>query len=111
MHCIYGGRFRPSLNAHVYIDGGNLAQILHHAHCGAGVSGTVTTTWTNQVHYVSPAPGALTPTSVSGQSLTYNLSNLDTITAAQSRYHRSDRYLCCGEYIRLLHYYFLAVCA
>jgi uncharacterized repeat protein (TIGR01451 family) len=72
-------RFRPTFATTVHINAGNIALLSYNANCGSGTSGTVTTTWTNAAHYVSPGPGALTPTSVSGNVLTYNLADLNTL--------------------------------
>lgn len=75
------GRFRPATVGTMHITAGNMARLLYHAPCGGGVSGTVTISWDNAVTYAGPAPGALTPTTVSGQSLTYNVADLDALTA------------------------------
>ncbi len=74
------GRFRPGLTASMTITSGNMARLLYHTSCGSGTGGTVTTTWDNAVAYAGPAPGALTPSSVIGQTLTYNVANLDALT-------------------------------
>ncbi|MCW3127267.1 MAG: hypothetical protein JWO03_2925 [Bacteroidetes bacterium] len=73
--------FRASLQQlTAHIEAGNVALLNYHATCGSGSSGTVTTTYTNSgVHYTGPAPGSLTPTSVSGNTLTYNIADLNTL--------------------------------
>ena len=77
---IWGHHFRPTGTTVVHIAAGNIARLRYHADCGAGISGTVTTTYSGSIRYIGPAPGARTPTSVSGTTLTYSLSDLDSLT-------------------------------
>lgn len=74
-----GARFRPTFSSRVGPTGGNIALQRYSVDCGAGVSGTVTTTWTGAASYSGPAPGALTPTSVSGHTLTYTVADLNAL--------------------------------
>ena len=76
---IYGSHFRPEHSSQIDITAGNYALLNYNANCGAGVSGTVTTTLYGSVRYAGPAVGALTPSSVIGNILTYNVSNLDNL--------------------------------
>jgi hypothetical protein len=48
-------------------------------HCAAGISGAVTVTINGPASYSSPASGALTPSSVSGNLLTYNIANFGAV--------------------------------
>ncbi|MCW3127265.1 MAG: Adhesin AidA-related protein [Bacteroidetes bacterium] len=72
-------RFRPGFQTGVHISAGNVARLRYNIDCGAGTAGTVTTTWTNALHYIGPASGALTPSSVSGNIVTYNLADLNIL--------------------------------
>ena len=76
---ISGSHFRITRTTPVHIGAGNLARLRYNADCGAGTSGTVSTILTGPLQYVSPASGALTPTSVSGNTLTYNIADLDSL--------------------------------
>jgi uncharacterized repeat protein (TIGR01451 family) len=76
---IHGTHFRPAFTSQIDISAGDFARMNYNAACGAGVSGTVTTTISGSVHYISPAPGALSPSSVAGNVLTYNLADLETL--------------------------------
>lgn len=73
-------RFRPSYYHTAFISAGNLSLKKYGVSCGSSASGTITTIISGPGGYVCPAPGALTPTSVSGKILTYNISNLDSLT-------------------------------
>ena len=77
---ICGHHFRPTFTSVIQIGAGNMARVLHSVDCGSGMPGTVTTTLGGSITYVSPAPGAITPTSVSGNVLTYNMADLDSLT-------------------------------
>ena len=72
-------RFRAAQSNPVYILAGNSAQLLYGAGCGMGSSGTVTTIWSGPANYFGPASGALTPSSVSGDTLRYNLADLNSL--------------------------------
>jgi uncharacterized repeat protein (TIGR01451 family) len=76
---ISGNHFRASHTTQVNIGAGNIVQMVYNADCGAASSGTVTTSFTGSAQYMNPAPGALTPSSVSGNVLTYNVSDLDSL--------------------------------
>ncbi len=66
------GRFRPARISPVNIHAGYLNSF-YGAHCAAGISGNVTIEITGPASYASPAPGALTPTTVSGSMITYQV--------------------------------------
>jgi fimbrial isopeptide formation D2 family protein len=76
---MYANRFRPSFTTPVLITGGSFAEILYGADCGIGMPGTITTTISGPASYVSPLLSALTPSSVSGQTLTYTVADLNTL--------------------------------
>ena len=56
-----------------------MSKLLYNVDCGGGISGTVTTTISGSARYLGPAPGAIVPSTVSGNTLTYDFTNLDTI--------------------------------
>ncbi|MCW3127266.1 MAG: hypothetical protein JWO03_2924 [Bacteroidetes bacterium] len=76
---IASAHLRPTFSSYVHINAGNISLLQYSTDCGAGTSGIITTTWTNAGQYSGPAAGALTPTSVSGHTLTYIVTDLDSI--------------------------------
>jgi uncharacterized repeat protein (TIGR01451 family) len=80
---ITANHLRRTFTTYVSIGAGDMTLLLYNADCGAGMSGTVTTTIAGSAQYVSPAPGALTPSYVSGNVLTYNLTDLDSLSPGQ----------------------------
>ena len=77
---LWGSKFKPGDTTTAYVIAGNSLLYFFNASCGAGVSGTVMTTIHGPVHYAGPSAGALTPSYVSGDTLLYNISNLDSLT-------------------------------
>lgn len=75
---ILGFPFRPSHNTTVHIQAGDIANF-YGAHCASGISGTVTISFTGSVSYISPAAGALTPSSVAGNTVTYNIADFGAV--------------------------------
>jgi hypothetical protein len=75
---IYSPGFRPAWISTVTIHAGDYSNNFG-AHCATGVSGTVQVNITGACQYYAPAFGALTPTSVIGNSLTYNIADFGTI--------------------------------
>lgn len=73
------GRFRPAFSSFIYPNITNPARI-YGATCGAAISGTVTVTISGPVSYTGPVAGALTPSSVSGLTLTYTVADLGAST-------------------------------
>jgi uncharacterized repeat protein (TIGR01451 family) len=49
------------------------------AHCASGISGTVQLTFNGPINYVGPATGALTPNTVSGNVVTWNIADYGTV--------------------------------
>ena len=74
---VTGWRFRPANFTTVNIHAGDITNF-YGVHCAAGVSGTVTTTITGAVTFISPAISALTPT-VSGNVLTYTIADFGSV--------------------------------
>lgn len=73
------GRFRAGRASNVNIVAGDIIKQYYNANCASNVAGTVVISFTGSVTYVSPAAGALTPTSVSGNSLSYAVSDFSAI--------------------------------
>lgn len=73
--------FRTNILCPVKIRAGNNQKWRDPINCTvvAGRPGTVTTMYTGPVHYQGPDSGALTPSLISGNTLTYNLPNLDSL--------------------------------
>lgn len=69
--------FRPANFNTLEVAAGD-ASNFYSGHCAAGVSGSVTLSFTGPVKYVAPAGAALTPT-VTGNTLTYNIANFGTV--------------------------------
>jgi Leucine-rich repeat (LRR) protein len=77
------GQFKPDSNSAVYITAGDLRK-MNRLYCSSGKSGTVTTTISGSATYVSPLDGALVPSNISGNTLSYDISdfgNIDPKTA------------------------------
>jgi uncharacterized repeat protein (TIGR01451 family) len=72
--------FRPANIGEVKINSGDVTSI-YGAHCAAGVSGTVVVTINGPASYVGPAAGALAPTTVSGNTITWNVADFGTTNA------------------------------
>jgi uncharacterized repeat protein (TIGR01451 family) len=71
--------FRHGIITPILVDAGNTALMKSHFSCDTAVGGIVTTTYSGSVSYAGPAPGALVPTSVSGQTLTYQIADLNAL--------------------------------
>ena len=52
---------------------------LYGAHCAAGVSGTVQITYSGPVKVLGPADGAITPTSIANNTVTWNVADFGTV--------------------------------
>ena len=70
---------RPAANFILWTVAGDISD-LYGAHCAAGVSGQVTLTYTGQVTFHGSA-GGLTPTSVTGNVITWNIADFGTVDA------------------------------
>jgi uncharacterized repeat protein (TIGR01451 family) len=74
------GKVFPGQQHTLYTIAGDLSQ-WYNFNCAAGISGQVQITVTGPVTYVSPAPGALTP-SVAGNVYTYTIADFSTANIA-----------------------------
>jgi uncharacterized repeat protein (TIGR01451 family) len=52
---------------------------LYGAHCAAGISGQVQLTYSGSVSYIGPATGSLTPSQITGNTLTWNIADFGTV--------------------------------
>ncbi len=72
------GLFRPANYALVQILAGDLSN-RYGAHCAAGVAGQVQVSFSGPIGYQGYAAGALTPDVVSGNTITWNISDFGTV--------------------------------
>jgi len=72
-------RFRAGRVSVVNIVAGDIIKLYYNTSCKSNVSGTVVISYTGSVTYVSPDSGALTPTTVSGNTLSYTVSDFSTL--------------------------------
>jgi uncharacterized repeat protein (TIGR01451 family) len=72
------GSFRVGLTTSIHINAGDMAAP-YGMHCNAHSSGTVSVSLTGSVMYQSARPGALIPSSVAANMLTYNIADFDSI--------------------------------
>ncbi|HWB64612.1 MAG TPA: T9SS type A sorting domain-containing protein, partial [Chitinophagales bacterium] len=80
VHSILNNYTIPRPNNTIIINtiAGDLSQ-LYGAHCATGISGTVSLTYTGPVTYTGPAGGSLTPTTVNGNTLTWNIPDFGSL--------------------------------
>jgi len=69
---------RPTTPFALFTTAGDISQ-LYGAHCAAGSNVQVQLIYTGQVTYNGVLFGAITPTSVSGDTITWNVADLDTV--------------------------------
>jgi uncharacterized repeat protein (TIGR01451 family) len=72
------GRLLPGNHSHVDIHVGSTSSF-YGINSSGGISGNVTVVISGPATYVSPAPGALTPNNVSGNTLTYNVADFGNV--------------------------------
>jgi len=72
------GRFRPGNTAKIDIAAGDLSNF-YGAHCAGGNSGSVQLIMPSAVHYVAPDSGAIAPTSITGDTLTWNIADFANV--------------------------------
>jgi Leucine-rich repeat (LRR) protein len=70
--------FRPTKTTVINILAGYKAKF-YGAHCTSGISGTVKITLSGPVNYIGPAFGSLTPNTIAGNVLTYNIIDFDSV--------------------------------
>lgn len=73
------GRFRPATNSYVLANVGDFSDLS----CTGNATAVVTTQISGPALYISPALGALSPTSVVGNTLTYNIADVSAIQAGK----------------------------
>jgi len=74
-------RIRYLVPSTITINAGDMALLSYGGSCHISSSGTVTTTLGPHISYQGPAAGALTPTSVSGNVITYAVPEFDSLPA------------------------------
>jgi hypothetical protein len=72
--------FRPSKITTINILAGDKSKFFG-AHCTSGIGGTVDITFSGAINYIGPSIGAIAPNIVAGNTLTYNISNFDSINS------------------------------
>jgi len=75
--------FRPAGYTRVNIGAGDISNY-YGVHCAAGIGGTVSVVLNGSVSYISPAPGAIAPTSVSGDTILWNIADYGTTNLSAS---------------------------
>ncbi len=77
------GTFRNAIPRLTTIHAGDLSN-QYNLHCASGTSGTVTTSLNGLVSFYSPAPGALAPSSILGNTLTYVIPDFGSVDFNQA---------------------------
>ncbi len=72
------GRFRPGSISEVKITAGDYSNF-YHAHCATAISGTVQLVISGPAKYGAAAPGALAPTLVTADTITWSIANFSTV--------------------------------
>jgi Leucine-rich repeat (LRR) protein len=75
---IFTNNLRPASIREIKIQAGDYSNNFGD-HCAAGISGTVNITLTGACNYYSPGVGALTPNSIIGNVLTYNIADFGVL--------------------------------
>ena len=80
VHCIVNSWVvpRPATPFALFTAAGDISD-LYGAHCAAGISGQVVLTYTGEVTYTGVAPGALAPTSVNGNVITWDIPDFGVV--------------------------------
>ena len=72
------GRFRPADTRQLNISAGDFSNF-YNTHCATGISGSVQLVMNGSVTYISPASGALAPSNVSGDTVTWNIPDFGVV--------------------------------
>ena len=75
---IVSTRLRAGNQSTVHINAGDFTAFYGY-HCLSGLSATLTINLSGQIQYVGPAPGAMVPSSVSGNTITYNIIDIGQV--------------------------------
>jgi hypothetical protein len=78
---IVSSNFRPGNLSTINVHAGDMSAF-YGLNCALGLSATITITTSSNIQYISPASGALTPTSVSGTVITYFVPDISLINPA-----------------------------
>ena len=74
---------RPNDVFSLHTVAGDMSQ-LYGAHCAAGISGQVQIVYSGQMTYVGPEAGAITPTSITGNTITWAIADFGTVNDIRS---------------------------
>ena len=77
---IYSPGFRPASRSLVNVRAGDIANF-YGVHCTSGISGTLNITINGYAHYYGPIAGARTPSNVTGNIITYNITDFGLINS------------------------------
>lgn len=72
---------RPGAQRTLYLDAGD-ATLFYGVTCATGVSGSVEAILNGPVSYISPAAGALTPTSINGDTISWSVNDFSLVNPA-----------------------------
>jgi uncharacterized repeat protein (TIGR01451 family) len=72
-------RFRAGQLSAIKILAGDMLKQVYKANCATNIAGTVSTTISGSASYVSPTLGALTPSSVLGNTLSYTITDFSAL--------------------------------
>ena len=76
---IFSNNLRPASIREIKIQAGDYTNYFG-AHCAAGIGGTVNITITGACNYFSPSQGAITPNTIIGNVLTYNVADFGVLS-------------------------------
>ncbi len=77
-HSISSGFFTPTHPTEVNIGAGDLSNF-YGVHCAIGIIGSVQLVMSGPVHFISPAIGASAPSNVSGDTVTWNITDFGAV--------------------------------
>jgi uncharacterized repeat protein (TIGR01451 family) len=79
IYWIGADRFRPTFDTRIMVGAGERSNVIQNLTCDTPRDGIVTVRISGPVQYIAPASGAVIPTNVSGNILTYSVANLNLI--------------------------------
>ncbi len=78
INSIYNSPFIPAHLATIYINGGGLSTF-YGVNCNPSLSGTIRIVLAGPINYFGPYTNALTPSSVNGDTIIYNIADFNTV--------------------------------
>lgn len=79
INAIWAGTIKPGDTTSINVIAGDQQLFWYNGSCGSGRTGTVRIVLSGPVHYAGVAAGAVVPTSISGDTILYSISNLDSL--------------------------------